>query len=900
MYANRFDGAQGDYLTPSPSLSALIGYLMLLGLFVFTGPAQLAIAQQRVPSNKLADIKAKAIAAAKRHPIIVSNGELANSLGVVPLIDPLPTGHNGATRGLSELYTGIQPPGLNGFFSFGQGVYWFLDDGEMGPAAVAVGGGHVESYQFSWGLHADAPGDTLATSVIVSFYNAPPDPVGGATNPVVEPPAPVSSIQWDFAPIVLPAAGGFAITSPVIDLMALGLDFDLDDTYYVEILPLKRDGLLLIFDPNVHGQVNGNFNLGGGMFAPTVTVGANQDFMWSDLDDFLYQHPAELLGGFGPGFESQVGVNLLGTPCTGAPELKLEVDSPIDACAQPGESIQVVLSMHCIAEPVRGYQAFLVFDPSILTFGSGLYFVPTPFGLPVITPIAAVGGDIDVAAGIDDVAGQPQAVGSADLVLLDFVAGPLEGATTIGFRINDPPTRFSDALAQELLPLTTSTQTILVDATAPVISCPADATIECDASTDPNVNLALGFATATDNLDPAPVITFSDDTSGLVGCNNTGTIARTWTAEDCAGNQSNCVQTITVQDTTVPIITCPADVTTNATVGGCFATPDPGLATATDTCDASPTITWARSDGGLSLVDPYDLADSPVTITWTATDGCGNASDCAQTVTVVGVNDLNVTLELQPNIITGEPLPDTLTRCITLELWECPSASPVVVDAELDFVVSNPGSGPNQAIASATVQIPCGAYTCITARDSLHTLRRTLDSPDFAVNPLIDAFEADFTAVSKTLLGGNLNDDFFIDILDFGIFSSQFTTDFGTGDTTCSASPPHSDISGDGFVDNGDFSFIQQNFLESHEANCCGQSGRSASSAPVLEISVQQLHQRGLGRLIAADLNHDGLLNQNDIAAFMDGVRPQPGIRGSISATLEVGGSDDPISVSPK
>jgi hypothetical protein len=48
------------------------------------------------------------------------------------------------------------------------------------------------------------------------------------------------------------------------------------------------------------------------------------------------------------------------------------------------------------------------------------------------------------------------------------------------------------------------------DITAPVITCPAPVTINCQDSQDPLVNMALGTATAADACDAAPVITYSD------------------------------------------------------------------------------------------------------------------------------------------------------------------------------------------------------------------------------------------------------------------------------------------------------------------------------------------------------------------------------------------------------
>ena len=74
-------------------------------------------------------------------------------------------------------------------------------------------------------------------------------------------------------------------------------------------------------------------------------------------------------------------------------------------------------------------------------------------------------------------------------------------------------------------------------------------------------------------------------------------------------------------------------------------------------------------------------------------------------------------------------------------------------------------------------------------------------------------YEADFATALKPLIGGNFNDDEWIDILDFGVFSWQHFANYGTGDTPCVTAAPHADVSGDGIVDTDDFSFIQINFL---------------------------------------------------------------------------------------
>ncbi len=169
------------------------------------------------------------------------------------------------------------------------------------------------------------------------------------------------------------------------------------------------------------------------------------------------------------------------------------------------------------------------------------------------------------------------------------------------------------------------TQTItIVDTTPPVIACAPDLIIECDESSDPS---NTGSATATDNCDNSVVPTFSDNI--IPGaCPQEKTIQRTWTAIDDCGNTSSCIQTITVVDTTPPVIACAPDVTIE-----CDESSDPsnaGSATATDNCDNSVVPTF--SDNIIPGACPQE---KKIERTWTAIDDCGNTSSCIQTITVV-------------------------------------------------------------------------------------------------------------------------------------------------------------------------------------------------------------------------------------------------------------------------
>ncbi len=197
----------------------------------------------------------------------------------------------------------------------------------------------------------------------------------------------------------------------------------------------------------------------------------------------------------------------------------------------------------------------------------------------------------------------------------------------------------------------------ITDDAPPTISCPNMVTVECGDSIDPN---ETGTATADYSCGSptSGTIDFSDDNTGLTGCNGTGTISRTWTATDSCGLQSNCTQTITIEDTTAPVITCPANTTV-----ACDESTNPsqtGTATGSDECGGSVEIQFSDDNSGLNGCN----GTGELIRTWTATDDCGNPSNCNQQISVIDIspptiicppNTTAVCLEPNDPSITGQP-----------------------------------------------------------------------------------------------------------------------------------------------------------------------------------------------------------------------------------------------------
>jgi hypothetical protein len=199
------------------------------------------------------------------------------------------------------------------------------------------------------------------------------------------------------------------------------------------------------------------------------------------------------------------------------------------------------------------------------------------------------------------------------------------------------------------------------DNTPPVITCPPDASLECiiDLDTSP---AATGTATAIDGCDSNPAITFSDNV--IPGnCPGDFTIERTWTATDACGNESTCVQIISVSDNTPPVITCPADVSFDC-LDEVDVNPDnTGFAIASDVCDSNPLVTFNDN-----VIQGNCPGVTTIERTWTATDACGNESTCLQTISVSDTAPPAITCPSDAMVICGDiTTPDVLGSATAID-----------------------------------------------------------------------------------------------------------------------------------------------------------------------------------------------------------------------------------------
>ncbi len=156
----------------------------------------------------------------------------------------------------------------------------------------------------------------------------------------------------------------------------------------------------------------------------------------------------------------------------------------------------------------------------------------------------------------------------------------------------------------------------------PVALC-KDVTVSADHNCKANASVDNG------SYDPdGDPITLTQSPAGPYSL---GVTVVTLRVEDDHGLQDECTATVTVLDNTPPAITCPTDVTVEATDGCGTPANDPQLAgffssvSASDNCDASVDIVDNR---------PACFPLGTTAVTFTATDDAGNHASCTADVTV--------------------------------------------------------------------------------------------------------------------------------------------------------------------------------------------------------------------------------------------------------------------------
>ncbi|RZJ33518.1 MAG: hypothetical protein EOO51_13610, partial [Flavobacterium sp.] len=197
-----------------------------------------------------------------------------------------------------------------------------------------------------------------------------------------------------------------------------------------------------------------------------------------------------------------------------------------------------------------------------------------------------------------------------------------------------------------------ATQTITVqDTTPPVLGpLPGTTTVSCTVG-------APSFATptATDNCSEVTLTSQKYTTPGQ--CAGSYTVLKIWTAVDACGNTATTSQTIIVTDNVAPVI----DPLPGPTTISCTDTPQFAVATATDVCESTISLTY------VDVTTPDGCPNSyTITRTWTAADGCGNTSTASQVIHVVD--------NIAP-VISALPAPSTVSCTSGSLQFETPTAT---------------------------------------------------------------------------------------------------------------------------------------------------------------------------------------------------------------------------------
>ena len=231
----------------------------------------------------------------------------------------------------------------------------------------------------------------------------------------------------------------------------------------------------------------------------------------------------------------------------------------------------------------------------------------------------------------------------------------------------------------------------VVDTTPPALTLPPNVIAE---ATGPGGATVTFTASAADIVDPSPLLVLSPASGSLFPI---GVTTVTATATDAAGNTRNGSFTVTVRDTTAPVLNLPPNIVAEAAGPG--GTVVSFTAGATDIVDSAPVLVLSRASGSL-----FPLGITTVAVT--ATDASANSSHGSFTVTVH-----DTTAPILP------PPPNIIVMAEGSAGTEVAFA-PVATDAVGCVVTTTPPSRSRFPLGVTTVQVTAGDAAGHTAEGS--------------------------------------------------------------------------------------------------------------------------------------------------------------------------------------
>ncbi len=352
------------------------------------------------------------------------------------------------------------------------------------------------------------------------------------------------------------------------------------------------------------------------------------------------------------------------------------------------------------------------------------------------------------------------------------VTGDNCGAASV---TNDAPVNFSVGNTTVTWTVTdvngntsTCTQTVTVnDMEAPSITCPADVSVDADAGSCDATGVTLGSAISVDNCGPVTITNDAPATFPL------GATTVTWTSTDASGNIATCTQTVTVNDTEAPTISCPGNIGTYLDWQSCVAT---GVLLGTPVTADNCSVASVTNDAPLSF--PLDTT----VVTWTVTDPSGNTGTCTHLVITLDTQlpaitcpaDVNANTDAgsctASNVTLGTPV--TTDNCtVAATTNNAPASYPVGPTTVIWTVTDSKGNTANcpQTVTVTDIELPtivcpppvnatANASPCVANNVSLGT-PTTSDNCSVAstTNNAPSIFPVGTTAVVWTVTDNNGN-----------------------------------------------------------------------------------------------------------------------------------------------